>query len=90
MHQTRLRAALQVVSTAAPAQGSGLPLLAARLCFLLLLVPPAAWDAVPDEQVATALAGSCTAPRHRMFSVPWVVVQSRPAQMQAACVRGVQ
>jgi hypothetical protein len=44
---------LQVVSGAAPAQGSGLPLLAARLCFLLLLVPPAAWDAIPNEQVAT-------------------------------------
>lgn len=46
-----------MVSGAAPAQGSGLPLLAARICFLLLLVPSAAWDAIPDEQVVTKPQG---------------------------------
>jgi hypothetical protein len=59
IHQ-KWTSSLQVVSAAAPAQGSGLPLLAARLCFLLLLVPPAAWDAIPDEQVAVVLKTAAT------------------------------
>ena len=43
-----------MVAGAAPALGSGLPLLAARLVFLLLLVAPAAWSTLPVRVRAAA------------------------------------
>ena len=81
----------QVVSAAAPAQGSGLPLLAARLCFLLLLVPPAAWDAIPDEQVVTA--AEAAAAQHALLLVPLLPLlrgQFQLMQMQADCLCSMQ